>query len=167
MTWAKDESNYPLARILDAAELVGAEVGADRLARLLGDPLPAVRYWAAVALRAMGTGAAEARPALAEALDDTCAAVRIEAAGVLASLEGDPAAWRVLSEELAGDNPQAALHAARTIQLLGTLPAEVAPSVSGALARADRFGDKNVAMFLHFALDPVVGKAERGKPKAE
>ncbi|MGB2824862.1 MAG: sulfatase, partial [Phycisphaerae bacterium] len=65
---ARKGGTYPMERILDAAELVGAGPEAmPAQVKLLKDNDPAVRYWAAVGLRALGPRARVATGALASA----------------------------------------------------------------------------------------------------
>ncbi len=128
---ASDEA-YPLERILDVADRVGKTGQVAEFSRRLGDADTTVRYWAAIGLRAAGKLAAAAEPALRKALSDPSAPVRIEAAGVLASLSGDKEALDLLAGTIGQSDPHAALHAARTLQLLG----EKARPVLAAMQRA-------------------------------
>jgi len=115
---ASDEA-YPLERVLDVADRVGKTGQVAEFSRRLGDADTTMRYWAAVGLRAAGKLAAAAEPALRKALSDPSSPVRIEAAGVLASLSGDKEALDLLAGMIGQSDPHAALHAARTLQLLG------------------------------------------------
>lgn len=111
---------FPVERILDAAELVGR--GARHLAAIqkgLRDPDPAVRYWGAVGLTALG---AEARPALAAlraALDDPAPSVRIAAAEAAVNLGAGERALSVLAAALAARDSRVALQAAIVLWYLG------------------------------------------------
>ncbi|MHB9007428.1 MAG: sulfatase-like hydrolase/transferase [Limisphaerales bacterium] len=83
---ARDDSRYPLARIVAAAELAsGLDPGAlPELTRLLGDPDSAVRYWAALGFLMRGrTAVAGNEDILRAALDDASPYVRIVAAEAL------------------------------------------------------------------------------------
>jgi len=153
---ARREGAYPLERILAAAELVGT--GPDSMPvqiRLLNDTDPAVRYWAAVGLRALGAKARPARDALTAALADASPAVRIEAAWALAELGPAEKPLRLLMKELEGANKRAALRAARALEMLGAKARPALAAMKRALAAARKGkGDSN--MFIRFALDPAV-----------
>ena len=153
---AGSAERYPQERIIDAAELVGRGPQVlDKQVRLLADGDSAVRYWAAVGLRAQGPKAAPARDALAEALGDASPSVRIEAAAALAGLDKADKALAVLVRELRSADPYAALHAARTLQLLGEKARAALPAMRKMLAKVkDARGDS--AMFMRFALAPAV-----------
>ena len=147
---------YPLTRIVAAAELVGD--GPDAMGRqieLLGDADSAVRYWAAVGLRALGEQARPARAALTKALADAAPTVRIEAAWALADLGPADKALDLLRRELGGKNARAALRAARALQMLGekARPALAAMKKALQTAKSKRGA---AAMYIRFALAPAV-----------
>lgn len=168
---ARRTDRYPLEKILDAAELVGRTDAVARQIELLADADAGVRYWAAVGLRAAGNAAAPAREALAKALTDPAPAVRIEAAGALAALgdsreapEASKAAvatsreaLEVLARALDSAHDDEAIHAARTLQLLGAKAQPVRPAIEAALARA-RAADTTQPrpMYTIFALEPLL-----------
>jgi len=158
---ARSKGPYPLERILGAAELVGA--GPEAMGRQIGllakDTDPAVRYWAAVGLHALGRLADKATPALIAAMSDASAAVRIEAAWALAELGRPDRALPLLTKELAGADRRAAIRAARALQMLGPVARPALPAMKRALAAA-RKGKGDPAMFIRFALDPAVEKLE-------
>jgi len=149
---AQDAHDYPLDRLLAAASLVGAgRQHVPQLIRLLHEPEPGVRYWAAVGLTALDRDAAPAREALMSALSDTSAAVRIEAAGSLARLGRPNPALNVLTAELASPDLDIALHAARTIELMGATARPATAAMRAGRQRAEGEGDRR--MFLRFATD--------------
>ena len=157
MALARDK--YGQERIVAAASLVGT--GKAALAEqieLLDDDDAAVRYWAAVGLRAQGTAAASARAALRKALGDNAPAVRIEAAGALAALGETEAALALLTKELRQGSPDARVHAARTFQMLGRQALGALPALKKALAAAK--GKGNAAMYVRFALNAAVRRLE-------
>jgi N-sulfoglucosamine sulfohydrolase len=158
---ARGKDLYPLERILDAAELVGAGPAAmaQQITLLTKDTDPAVRYWAAVGLHALGRLADRATPALLAALSDRSAAVRIEAARALAELGERERALALLTKELEGADQRAALRAARALQMLGPAARPALPAMKRALAAASK-GKGDPAMFLRFSLDPAVAKLE-------
>lgn len=159
---ARQRGVLPLPRITAAAHLVGAPDALERQIGLLADDDPAVRYWAAVGLRAQRAAAAKARQALVAALADASPTVRIEAAGVLAALDGDAAAIEVLAAALDSSSADVALHAARTLQLLDDKARPALPAMEAALRAAKpphRTAD--FSMFLRFALEPAVTRLSR------
>jgi uncharacterized sulfatase len=103
---ARDETRYPLTRIVAAAELASnLEPGAlTELKKLLSDPDSAVRYWAALGLLIRGQAALAGNDdALRAALDDTSPHVRIVAAEALGrhGREGDLGPALTVLRELA------------------------------------------------------------------
>jgi len=162
--WARQADSYPLERILAAAELVGRAEAIEKQAALLGDVDGGVRYWAAVGLRAQGERAAAARAAIAKALDDPSASVRIEAAAILASLGDSGRPLGLLAGELQGKDTNAALHAARALELLGekARPAAAAMrEVLDAVKKPPRAGDPE--LFIRFALEEALASLDKSK----
>jgi HEAT repeat protein len=154
---AKEPEKYSPARVLEAAEWVGHRDALDKQVKLLADSDSAVRYWAAVGLRALGKGAASAREALVKALRDSAAAVRIEAAGALAALEQSKEALAALTESLRSEQLDEAEHAARTLQMLGEKARPAFPAMKAALERSKQM-DPNHGMYIGFALEAALGK---------
>jgi N-sulfoglucosamine sulfohydrolase len=150
---------YPLERILAAADLVGRPTALAQQVQLLRDRESAVRYWAAVGLRAAGQGAASARDALVEALGDDSPSVRIEAAAALASLdrEPNPQCLKVLTAALQSDQPDTAVRAARQLQLLGEKSRPVWPEMRKVLERA-KTGTDDTSLYLRFTLGAALGE---------
>jgi arylsulfatase A-like enzyme len=143
---ASSDAAYPLERVLATASLVGLP-GAERdLASRLRDADPSVRTWAAIGLRAAGDGARFARTELEQALADRAIPVRLEAAGALVALFAHRPALDLLARSLQDPTPSAALHAARTLQLLGEAARPVAPALQSALAAKPD-------LFVTFALE--------------
>ena len=138
---ARSDKAPPLERIIDAAELVGSGATAKQV-KLLTDSDSAVRYWAAVGLRASGA------KSIAGAIKDSSPAVRIEAAWAMADLD-------VLTRELEGFNARSAVRAARALQMLGEKARPALPAMQRALKTiGKKKGDG--AMFIRFALTPAV-----------
>lgn len=156
---------YPLARLLDAADLVGRSEAVPVQVRLLRDADDGVRYWAAVGLHAAGEPAEPARAALREALKDTSAVVRIEAAAGLAEWGeiGEP--LRILEKELRSGQFDVALHAARALELLGVRTKPIWPAMRGVLERlrSEEKPEGDSAMFLRFSLESALGSTESGR----
>ena len=147
---ARDAEAYPQARITAAAALVGREDALEEQAELLQDPDPAVRYWAAVGLRASVRSSHRSNNALTAALEDDSAVVRIAAADALAH-HGDPGpALKVLTKELQNEDLDVALLACRTIELLGDDARSARRAMRAATTRfAEVEGDR--AMFIRFS----------------
>jgi len=155
---ARQAGRYPQQRVLEAADLVGrGNEALPRQVELLKDADAAVRYWAAVGLRALGAGAAPAKQALTAALNDPCAAVRIEAAGALAPLGRTREALARLVADLGGKQPDARVHAARTLQLLGETARPALPEMKAAVQAATKRRG-NEPMYIRFALQATLKK---------
>ena len=101
--------------------------------RLKSVGVPTVRYWAAIGLRVAGRDAAGAQDALRKALTDESLSVRIEAAGVLVAQSDERAALDLLVSNLTGGDEHEALHAARTLQMLGDKGRPALPALRAAL----------------------------------
>jgi arylsulfatase A-like enzyme len=157
LDWARQPDAYPQDRILAAADLVGRAEALDQQITLLQDADSAVRYWALVGLRAQGPRAAAARAAIAKALDDSSATVRIEAADVLTSLGDGRRPLEVLLAELRGSDAYAAVHAARTLELLGERARPAAAAMRDMLDAAKRRGGDS-DLYLQFALQAALEK---------
>jgi len=158
---ARAEGNYAQERVIEAAGLVGR--GPEALRRQvewLGDADAAVRYWAAIGLRALGPGAAPAAHALAKALDDPAPNVRIEAAGALVALDRPEAAMPLLIQELADADANVALHAARTLQLLGEKARPALDALRAAAKRA-RTRKGPIALFIRFSTEAALNRLGR------
>jgi arylsulfatase A-like enzyme len=170
---ARSDETYPQARITGAAALVGRGDALEDQTGLLGDPEPAVRYWAAVGLRASERSSEESRDALRTALSDEAAVVRIAAAAALArharkddAEEEEPSpddldlAFRVLREELKSDDLDAALLACRAIELSD---AQGPPTVRAMRQAAARFEDAegDQALFIRFSTDAFLRRKGR------
>ncbi|MDY0169656.1 MAG: sulfatase-like hydrolase/transferase [Thermoguttaceae bacterium] len=154
---ARQPGVLPLPRIMAAARQVGNPDAQARQVDLLADDDAAIRYWAAVGLRAQGAAGAGAREALVAALGDRSPTVRVEAAGVLVSLDGTADALDVLTAALASESDDVALHAARTLQLLGEQARPALPVMQAVLRAAKPpHRTPDFAMFLRFSLEPAV-----------
>jgi len=158
---ARAGGTYAQGAVIDAADLVGR--GPDALPRqveLLGHADAAVRYWAAVGLRALGAGAAPAADALTKALDDPAPNVRIEAAGALVAMGKPEKAMPLLIKELAAKDANIALHAARTLQLLGE-KARPALDALRAAATGAKTRKGPIAMFIRFSTEAALKQLGR------
>jgi arylsulfatase A-like enzyme len=98
---AQDDSRYPMARILEAADVASRrdESSLPELLKGMKDADPAVRHWAAVGCSVRGEKAAPAEKALRELLDDPSPSTRVAAGEALARL-GRPEGLEGLVREL-------------------------------------------------------------------
>ena len=153
---ARAGGTYAQGPVIDAAGLVGRGPAAlPRQMELLGAADAAVRYWAAVGLRALGQAAAPAAAALAKALGDPAPNVRIEAAGALVALGKPDQAMPLLIRDLAAKDAGIALHAARTLQLLGE-KARPALDALRAAAGSAKTRKGPLAMFIRFSTEAAL-----------
>lgn len=155
-----DPKAYPLGTIVATARLVGDPEAIARQAQALDHSDAAVRYWAAVGLRAAGRrGAAGAgRTALSKALNDPSPSVRIEAAGVLAAADPEATnAWAALRAALRHRQPEVILQATRTLELLGQearrCTTELQTTLDAAVSE-EQFG--NIWMFIRFSAEAAL-----------
>jgi len=152
-----DDSRYPVRRILDAAELVGqGEQNVPTLIRLLKDSDSAVRYWAVIALDALGPRASEASGTLEGALGDASPNVRFAAAGVLCRTGACDRALPVLASGLTETRQETVLYAAREIQRIGDRARPIVRQIKEAQARCKNpdgnYKNNNHATFIDWAL---------------
>jgi uncharacterized sulfatase len=108
-----ERGNYPMDRIAGAADLAGevspANVG--RLVELLTDADPAVQFWAATGLGALGDQAKTASDALGAATNNSAPVVQVAAADALARMEFVDRALPVLVRRLSDKNEWVRLYA--------------------------------------------------------
>ena len=156
-TMVRNARKYPQRRILAAADLVGK--GPDnipKLIRLLGDSDSLVRYWAVIALDALGPQAGPAAEALEGVLEDESPNVRFAAAGVLCRMGLCEAALPVLAEGLTEEREETVLYAAREIQRIGAAAAPIVEQINEARTIFENpdgsYKNNNHAMFIAWAL---------------
>jgi hypothetical protein len=159
---AQQPRQHPRERIVEAADLVGRGPRAlPGQTELLEDPDSAVRYWAAVGLRALGAQAAPARGALERVLDDSSPPARIEAAAALARLGRTDRALATLTAALRGEHGDEVLHAARVLELMGEGARPAIDAMRAALespaAKAGPLG-----MFVRFSLNAALKRLGGG-----
>jgi len=133
---AQNPLKYPVKRILGTAQMVGS--GSDRLDEIRGllkDSDSAARYWAVIALDAMGRQAGPASEDIKALLDDPAPNVRFAAAGVLCRLDICEGALGVLAAGLREDRQETALYAARELQRIDGRACPVAKQIREARAR--------------------------------
>ncbi|MBI3280439.1 MAG: sulfatase-like hydrolase/transferase [Acidobacteria bacterium] len=128
-------ASYPVERVFDAADLVGrGPAHAVKLLQLLSDGDSAVRYWSAVGLTALGSGAKPAAEELRKALSDAAPAVRIAAAEALVVVGQAPEAIATLSKCVLDPEPRVALQAAIALWYLGEKARSAVETMRQALA---------------------------------
>jgi len=148
---ARQVRQYPQQRILAAAELVHKRpTDLPKLIGLLEDRDSAVRYWAAVALGALGPEAAPASEALTRALTDPGPNVRFAAAGALCKLGRCEGTLDVLVKGLKDKRPYVILQAARELENVGDKVCPVVPQIQQ--ARHQGAGGL-YEMFIRWALE--------------
>ncbi len=132
---ARQTDKFPVAGILDAAELVGQGPSSHGpVIALLGDPDSAIRYWAVTALAVMGADARPDAGGLTRALADPSASVRLCAAEALCRLGREKAALPVLVEGLQHDDQRVRLQAAISLAAIGEKARPAVPQMKRALA---------------------------------
>jgi len=163
---ARKPNRYPLRSVLAAAELVGVP---DRklpdMIKCLGSNDGAVRYWAVVAISALGEKARPATDALSGALSDKHPNVRFAAAGALCSLGLSDDALDVLAEGLKDRRETVILYAAREIQAIGAKAKPIVPRIEQARAKCKNpdgsYKNNNHAMFIDWALKSAVENCKK------
>jgi uncharacterized sulfatase len=161
-----DPALYPLGRIAAAADLANRRDPAlvSRLAALLEDRDPAVRYWGAVGLGCLvgDRAATEASSAAASgALDDSAPWVRVAAADALARLGRAEKAIPVLAQALKDPNEWVRLQAINVLDRLG----ESARPALGSLKVARTDSNEYVVRVAEHALATLEGPVSSQSPR--
>lgn len=165
---ARSSGDYNQAILIEAASQVG-NASEDELLANLNHSDPGVRYWGAVGLSAALSISEKATRALAEALDDEVANVRIEAANALARHGELEKSIPALAEALGDEDLIAVQHAARAIELLGEKAIEALPAVQACDDRMKRIRppgtspvvvdpEKDQAMFVGFSTEAFIAR---------
>lgn len=153
--WSGLKDHYELEMILDTAELVGKPGKMDELVQRLASDNETVRWWAVVGLRASGKAALTQRSLLLDSLEDVSPLVRVEAATTL--VEQDDAeskrALGALGASLIDPDLQTALYAARQLELLGDKAKPLQPLMAKVREQAKTWENKDMALYMGFALD--------------
>ncbi|MHC4442044.1 MAG: sulfatase-like hydrolase/transferase [Planctomycetota bacterium] len=143
---ANDKNRYPHQQIMAAADLVGREgVELSKLTELLADNDAAVRYWAAVALGALGSKAISAAGPLLNALKDSSPNVKIAAAEALCRIGGETNVMPVLIEGVEHQNEWIRLRAANVLHYLGDKARPALPYIKEANKKKQAFQYSNRA----------------------
>jgi HEAT repeat protein len=165
-TIARNARKYPQRRILAAADLVGkGPQNIPKLIRLLSDSDSVVRYWAVIALDALGPQAGRATEALESVLEDASPNVRFAAAGVLCRMGICEAALPVLADGLKEGREETVLYAAREIQRIGAEALSIVEQIREAQDRCKTpdgdYKNNNHAMFIDWALKYALENCEQ------
>lgn len=168
---AKQSRRYSPSRVFAVASTIGETEMIFRQRTWLDDEDPGVRYQAVLGLRAaltMDLADAEQREAIVAAMrpvrEDPVPEIAIVACDVGVRAEGDRQALDRLVGLLEHPNGEVAVFAARTLELLGEKARPVEEAIAEYLVKLEegaRGGDP--AMFMHFALDPLMKQLERQK----
>jgi hypothetical protein len=129
-----DAEKNPVERLFEAAGVANAmdPANLDRLVELLGDGDPAVRWWGAVGLMALGKKAAPAEAQLRDALSDESPLVQVTAAEAMANLGKTDAALAALERALAHESPCIRLRAMNVLDWLGEAARPLLPAMKKA-----------------------------------
>ncbi|HYW78879.1 MAG TPA: sulfatase/phosphatase domain-containing protein, partial [Thermoguttaceae bacterium] len=161
---ARDPQAYPMARILEVAELVGCDTGGNERAALtrltteLTDADPTVRYWAVIGLRAMGDQAKGAASKLLDMLADETPDVRIAAAETLCMLGVEDEALSVLAEGLRHDDSRVRLQTAMALAAIGNRTRPISDQIRKALAEEAK---DDHSTYARWALTYALKNADR------
>ncbi len=150
---------FDLEKVLSAAEAVGDPIALEKQIAWLSDRDSGVRYWAAVGLAANVDGAKKASTELLLALRDSSSAVRVEAAGAYFMATRDRIALESLADDLYHEDNYVALHAARTLELMGKSAEAVLPKISARLRIARSLATTSTAeYYVSMALGSLVDR---------
>jgi uncharacterized sulfatase len=150
---------FPLARILETADLVGRGPSAlPGLREALTDEDAAVRYWGATGLAALGADAAPVAPDLEPRLQDESSAVRLAAAEVMCQLGYEDIGLVVLARGLNDADITVRLHAAQVLTVLDDRARPLIEEMKAAIRRSEGLQDHG--WYLREALSSLVAKLE-------
>lgn len=149
--FSRNDSVYPLARIIDIIDRLQlpASLAASDIKAAIGDSLPTVRFWAAIAsLRAPKSVVADIAPLL----KDPSGSVRAAAAYATAFHGNPEAAWLVLTETLDPRHPtELRLETLNYLTNLPNRPASFRPLYEASL-KAESRGENYVARAAEYLL---------------
>jgi uncharacterized sulfatase len=160
-----DLDSNPLPALLDAARLANATQPANvpQLARLLGHDDPALRWWGAVGLVALGAEARPAEPDLRKALADAAPEVRIAAAEAIGNLGDDGAAMPVLTAALGHDSEFVRLTALNVLDRFGARARPALPAIRAAAMKSP----SHVSGYVNRMVGYMPAWIESGKREVE
>jgi hypothetical protein len=160
---SRDDAQYPLAAILDLADVVTKRDPANvpGLIEKLADPNESIRYWAALGCVMLKDRAAPAKAALLKALEDSSPRVRVVAAEALCHLgetdRGLSSLATLLVEEA---DSRVRLQAANAIDHLGPIAKPIAAKVAQAATRDKDDYVKLATRYTSAALGEAPAKGE-------
>ena len=138
----KNQDVYPMEEILKVADMVGrGPEFIDQLVKALGKPDPAIRYWGAVGIAALGEEAKPAEEILFNAIQDETPCVRFAAAEALANLGHTGEAIPVLTEGLTHEDPLVKLQAVQILVALGEKSKPAAVQLEQIVTESESLGD--------------------------
>jgi len=155
---ARDEKAYPLARIMEAANLATKRNAANlpKLVEWLADANECMRWWAALGCVMLGEKAADAADALVKALDDKSGSVRVAAADALCRCGRAAAGLPVLEASLKSASPWVRLQAANSLQNIG----ERARPALAAIEQAAKDSNDYVRRASEYTAQTLGGKTQ-------
>ncbi len=128
---AHDKKKHPQEQLMAAADVANAmdPQKLPQLVKLLADAEPAVRWWAAVGLTALGKEAAPAAGALERAMEDDSPLVRVAAADAMCNLGKHDKALPVLIKGLQHETPFIRLRAINVLDRIGDRARPALPQI--------------------------------------
>ena len=136
--FAHDDSIYPMAKILKVADMVGRGPGhLDDFAAALSENDPAIRYWAATGLAALGKKALPAKEALNNALNDEWPWVRFAAAEACCYVGLEYEGVQILASGLMKRDIITNLHAAQILVAIDEKARPAIPHMKQAIKNAE------------------------------
>jgi hypothetical protein len=158
--FARDDSIYPMAKILKVADMVGrGPEYLDALIAALSENDPAVRYWAATGLAALDKKALPAREALHMALNDEWPWVRFAAAEACCYVGLEYEGVQILASGLMKRDIITNLHAAQILVAIDEKARPAIPHMKQAIKKAEGLLDHG--WYMREALLYLVQKLER------
>ncbi|MBD3267944.1 sulfatase-like hydrolase/transferase [bacterium] len=131
---ARSLGTHELWNILEIADLVGkGPQHIDTFKKALGEREPAIRYWSAVGLGALGKKAEPAEKELEKALKDPMPSVRFAAAEAMCHIGGQDKALPVLKQGLLNEDPRHQLHASQILMVIGEKAKPAIPEMKKAI----------------------------------
>jgi len=142
MPYDMENSQYPVERLLETADLVGR--GPSKLNQLvaaLSDEEIGVRYWAATGLAALGNKAKSAAAPLLKAIEDESASVRFTAAEALCNIGYEKEGVRILAQGLQLQDIRENLLATEFLVAIGDKARPAIPAMKKALKQIEGLED--------------------------
>ena len=157
---AHDPKKHPQRKLMAAADIANAIDAKElpQLLEMLDDADPAVRWWGAVGLTALGKQAAPAAGALRRVLGDDSPLVRVAAADALCNLGTGDEALPVLIKALAHETPFVRLRAMNVLDRIGDRARAALPQMRKAAMKGI-----HPAGFLNRMVDYVPRKLSAGQ----